>query len=522
VPLELPWGEPDQLRGVLDLLKLEAIEWSEDSLGQEFKTGPIPEPLLPRARAAREQLVEVAAECDDALLERYLAAGDLSPEEILRGLRRGVLELRITPVLCGSALRNKGIQPLLDRIVDLLPSPLEVPPVSGEHPTTHQTLVREAKLEAPLAALVFKVQSDSETRLVFTRIYSGRLAAGASVYNSSAGASEKVARLFRIHANQRERLDSAGAGEIVALAGLKLASTGDTLCAESDPVRLERIQFPEPVMSMAVEARTHADSERLLLGLRRLADDDPTFQFKYEEETGQTLISGMGELHLEILVERLRELHHVAVSTGQPQVLRKETVTKKASASGDFDKEIAGRRHFASVRLQIEPRLRGAGNQVAVAIAAGSAHQNAPAAAEKTLREALAGGVLGGYPVVDVAVTIMEIGWDGKDFSEMATAVATNLAFDAVCRAADPIYLEPVVRVDVALPEEYLGEVLGGLHARKGKVEAVSSEGEGLAARRVIHARMPLARMFGYSTELRSLTQGKGVYTMEFSHFGET
>jgi len=275
------------------------------------------------------------------------------------------------------------------------------------------------------------------------------------------------------------------------------------------------------VMSMAVEARTHADSERLLLGLRRLADDDPTFQYKYDEETGQTLISGMGELHLEILVERLRELHHVEVTTGQPQVLRKETVGKAATGSGDFDKEIAGRRHFASVRLQIEPRSRGAGNLVAVAVAPGAAHPSAAPVAEKTLRETLAAGVLGGYPVVDVAVTILEIGWDGKEFSEMATAVATNLAFDAACRAADPLYLEPVVRVDVVLPEEYLGEVLGELHARKGKIEAVDSEGEGLQARRVVHARVPLGRMFGYSTELRSLTQGKGVYTMEFSHFGE-
>jgi len=515
LPLQLPVGVESDFRGVIDLLTMKQVLWRDETLGAQFDVVDIEPHLMAAAEEARENLVAGVAEGDDAIMERYLEGEVIAAADLIAAVRRLTLELKAVPVLCGSALKNKGIQPLLDAIVDYLPSPLDVPPVEGIHPQTGQIEKRLSSEKEPLAALAFKIFMDQGRKLTYVRLYSGRLQAGAEVFNATKGTREKISRIFQMHANKRERLEKTEAGSLVALMGLKTAQTGDTLCDPDHPILLEPIDIYEPVISVAVEARTRGDQEKLMDSLAKLSEEDPTFRFLENPDTGQIIISGMGELHIEIVLSRLERDYNVGVNAGRPQVVYRETIAREATAQGVFDREIGGVRHYAVVDLHLAPRPRNTGNAVENRVRDGSLPEIFFPAVEQGITDALSSGPQLGYPVVDVEVVVFGGAFQENLSTELAFRVAAAMAFRQACEAAEPMLLEPYMAVEVLVPDEFLGEVLGDINLRKGRVESIASR----KAVQVVKAVVPLSKMFGYSTDLRSSTQGRATFTMHFSHY---
>lgn len=513
--VEIPLGAEDRFQGVIDLIKMKAIIWNEETLGATFQEIEIPPAFREEAQKYRDQLLEVLAEKNDLLMEKYLSGEDISSEEIKTVLRAATLKFELVPVLCGAALRNKGIQPLLDAVVDYLPSPLDVPPVTGYNPHTGKMESRLSSEKEPLAALAFKIMTDEGRKLTYFRVYSGVLKTEQEVYNSTKGKKERVARLFRMHANKKERISEVKAGDIVAAAGLKETTTGDTLCDENHPIILERIEFYEPVTSVAIEPKSRADQEKLDFALQKIVEEDPTFRVKFDEDTGQTIISGMGELHLEVIVRRLLDDFNVAVNVGKPQVVYRETITQPAEGEGRFEREIEGVMNFGHVRLFLEPRPRGSGFEFCKNMNAESIPEEFIPYIEVGIKESTSNGVIAGYPVVDLRVSLRGGTYRENQSSPLAFQVAAAMAFREGCLKGQPILLEPIMKTEVVVPEEFLGEVIGDLSARKGRIEQVQSRGKVS----VITAFVPLREMFGYSTDLRSLSQGRGSFTMQFFHF---
>lgn len=517
VPVQIPWGQEENFVGVVDLIHQKVITYV-DELGVQLKVKEIPDALQEEAKAAREKLLEALAEFEEEIMLKYLEGEEITPAEIKKALRKGTISTQLTPVLCGSSFKNKGVQPLLDAVVDYLPNPLEVPEVRGINPLTGKEEIREASEETPFAALVFKIMTDPYVgKLAFLRIYSGYLKAGEQVYNASKGKQERLSRILRMHANHREEVKEAYAGDILAAVGLKFATTGDTLCAQDAPIVLEAIQFPEPVISVAIEPRTKADQERLGFVFQKLTEEDPTFRVNVDTETGQTLISGMGELHLEIITDRLTREFGVGANVGRPQVAYKETFCARARAEGKYIRQTGGRGQYGHVCLEVEPLPRGKGFEFVNRIVGGVIPKEFIPAIEAGVREAAESGVLAGYPVIDVKTTLYDGSYHEVDSSELAFKIAASLAFKNGAKKAGVVLLEPVMKIEITVPEEYLGEVLGDLGSRRGRIEGLSVRG-GL---QVIQGFVPLAEMFGYATVLRSLTQGRGNYVMQFDHYAE-
>src|SRR5690554_687164 len=517
VPVQLPIGAEDNFRGIIDLVEERAVFYLDD-LGAKQEVTEIPEEMREEAAAARDKLLETLAEFDEGLLEKYLSGAAISPDEIRKVLRAATIAVKITPVLCGSAFRNKGVQLLLDAVVDYLPSPLDLPPMRGFDPETGEELLRKPTSEEPFSALAFKVMSDPYVgKLIFIRIYSGELTAGSYVFNSSKNRKERIGRILRMHANHREEMKAVQAGEIVAVVGLKDTATGDTLCDEDHPLVLEAIEFPEPVISIAVEPKTKADEDRLSTSLVKLAEEDPTFRVTNDPETGQTIISGMGELHLEVIIDRLLREFKVEANVGKPQVSYRESITKPVKAEGKFIRQTGGRGQYGHVWLEVEPQERGAGFTFVNKITGGVVPKEYIPAVEAGVKEAMLNGVLAGYPVVDVKVTIYDGSYHEVDSSEMAFKIAASMAFKEGCKKGEPVLLEPIMRIELVIPEEYLGDVLGDFNGRRGRVESM----EPRAQAQIVRGTVPLREMFGYATTLRSLSQGRATYTMSFSHYSE-
>ncbi|HET9884205.1 MAG TPA: elongation factor G [Candidatus Binatia bacterium] len=516
VPLQLPIGAEDKFIGVIDLVRMKAIVWEDESLGAKFRDEAIPEELASAAAEYREKLIEAAADSDETIMEKYLEGHEISEAELTKAIRSATLAIKIIPVLCGSAFRNKGVQPLLDAVIEYLPSPLDIPPVKGIDPDTQTPDERPAKDDAPFSALAFKIMTDPFVgTLSFFRVYSGSLSAGASVYNSTKGKRERIGRLLKMHANKREEIKEVYAGDIAAGVGLRTATTGDTLCDENDPIILESIEFPEPVISIAIEPKSKADQEKLGLSLQKLAAEDPSFRVRTDEETGQTIISGMGELHLEIIVDRLLREFNVGANVGKPQVAYKETVRKAVEQQGKFIRQTGGRGQYGDVWIKLEPQQPGAGFEFVDAIKGGSIPREYIPAVEKGVKEATENGALAGYPMVDVKVTLFDGSYHDVDSSEIAFKIAGSMAFKEAARKASPVLLEPIMSVEVVVPEDFMGDVIGDLNSRRGKVLGMDTR----PAAQAIDARVPLAQMFGYATDLRSMTQGRATYTMQFSHY---
>ena len=518
VPVQIPIGAEDELRGQIDLVRMKAIHFYDETLGANYTEGDIPEELLHRAYEYREKMFEALADIDDTIMEKYLGKEEIGVDEIKTALRKGTLEMKLTPVLCGSAFRNKGVQLLLDAIVDYLPSPLDIPPVAGKVPSSDSVIVRHANDSEPFSALAFKVMTDPFVgQLTFIRVYSGVLNAGSYVYNSSKDTKERVGRLLKMHANKREELKEVSAGDIAAVVGLKNTLTGDTLCDEKNPVILESIEFPEPVMSVAIEPKTKADQEKLSQSLSKLAQEDPSFKVSFNEETGQTIISGMGELHLEIIVDRLLREFKVSANIGKPQVAYKETIKGVAKADGKFIRQTGGRGQYGHVFIEIEPLEPGKGFEFENKIIGGTIPREYIPAVEKGIKEAADRGILAGYPVVDIKAKLYDGSYHEVDSSEMAFKIAGSLAFKEAAKNAKPVLLEPIMSIEVVTPEEYMGDVIGDLNSRRGRVQNIERRGKV----QVIKAQAPLAEMFGYATDLRSKTQGRATFTMQFSHYDE-
>lgn len=518
VPVQIPIGLEGAFTGIVDLVRMKAVFY-KDEQGLELIFADIPASMAEEAKSARDAMLEAAAELDDELMELYLGGQEI-PEDLLKSvIKQGTTSMKIVPVLCGSALKNKGVQLLLDAVVDYLPSPLDLPPVEGIDPNTGEAVFRRPDINEPFAALSFKVMVDPYVgRLVFTRVYSGRVENGVTVLNATTGRRERVGRILRMQADKREDLSSVSAGMIVALPGLKETRTGDSLCDPSAPVLLESLTFPEPVIALAVEPATKADQERLSKGLSALAEEDPTFHVSVDQETGQTIISGMGELHLEIIQDRLKREFGVSARVGNPQVAYTETIrTSSGPVEGKFVRQSGGRGQYGHVVIEMEPLPDGRGFVFEDRIVGGAIPREFIPAVQKGLQEAATAGVLGGYRVVGVKVKLVDGSYHEVDSSEMAFRIAASMAFKEAMKKAHPVLMEPIVEVEVVLPEEYLGEVMGDLVARRGKVVSMDVRGNG----RVIKALVPLAEMFGYATDLRSMTSGRAVYSMQFSHYEE-
>jgi len=518
LPVQLPLGLEADLQGVIDLLNMREVYWHDETLGAEYEYREIGSDYMEAALESRDQLITKLAEWDDHLMERYLNDEEISAADLLPVIRKLTLQLKIVPVLCGSALKNKGIQPLLDGIVDFLPAPVDVPPIEGVHPQSRELEKRLSSEKEPLAALAFKVFMDQGRKLTYVRVYSGRLEVGKDVFNTLKGNREKISRIFEMHANKRSRLDSAAAGNIVALMGLKSATTGDTLCDPDHPIILEPMDIYESVISVAVEAKTRADQEKLMEALGRLSEEDPTFRFREDPDTGQTIISGMGELHLEVILTRLERDFHVGVNAGKPQVVYRETISREAQAQAVFDREIAGSRQYAMVEVHVAPLPRGHDNSIVNKVRDESIPALYYPAVEEGLRDALGSGPLLGYPVVDTEAVVFGGDFHENVSTELAFRVAAGMAFRKACEEASPILLEPYMAVEILVPEEFLGEVLGDLNFRKGRVENITAR----KAVQVVKGVVPLSKMFGYSTALRSSTQGRATFTMHFSHYDAT
>ena len=512
---QIPVGVEDRFIGVIDLLKMKGIVWDEHTLGAEFAEVSIPGELKEEASLYRSKLVESLAELDDYLMEKYLSGEEISEQEMKAALRRATIAMKAVPVLCGAALRNQGIQPLIDAIIDYLPSPLDVPPVKGTDPKTGREITRMAKEEEFLSALTFKIFMDQGRKLAYIRIYSGVLKVGKEVYNPRLGKGEKISRIFMMHANQRTRVEEAKTGEIVAVMGLKDTTTGDTLCDPGHPILLEPIDFYKPVMSVAVEPKTNLDQEKLAESLEKLSEEDPTFHVKVDDDTGQTIISGMGELHLDVLVNRLLTEYHLGVNVGRPQVVYRETVEKEVETSAKFMKEIDEVKHVGEVFLRISPNGRGKGIEFHSELPGEALFPEGLLAIEEGVREGSTVGVVMGYPLTDLRVTLLKAQTDPDHPSPLALKIASSNALREGCRKAQPVLMEPMMEVNIIVPEEFMGEVVGDLKARKSSVEEISPKGR-IA---MIRAISPLTRMFGYSTDLRSLTQGRGTFSMQFSRY---
>jgi elongation factor G len=512
--LQLPVGEGDAFSGVIDLIEMRRVFWDEATLGTAYDFAEIPPELAEPARRWREKLVETVAEQDDQLMEAYVAEAPISGEELRAAIRRATIGLKLVPVLCGAALRNLGIQLLLDAVGRYLPSPADIPPARGVHPETGEEVLCPPKETAPLAALIFKVFMMEGRKLCFVRVYSGRLKAGSDLYNPTLRRKEKLARILLMHANKRERIEEAGAGSIVGVVGLKDASTGDTLCAAEHPVMLEAIEAYEPVISVAVEPKTHSDQEKMDEVLEKFTAEDPTLRVRKDEDTGQTILSGMGELHLEIITSRMQREFNTNVNVGRPQVVYRETVAARAQATTAFDREIAGQRQFAEVTIEAVPLKRGAGARYAARVPEGAIPPAIAQAARQGAMSALESGPVSGYPVVDVEIVLAAAGLRENSTELAVTAAAAMACREALSRAA-PFLLEPIMSAEVLVPDPFLGEVIGDLSARGGKIEAIEQR-VGLQA---ITVTVPLSRMFGYSTALRSATQGRGTFSMHFARF---
>ena len=513
--LQLPVGQGENFTDVIDLIDMKQISWDEQTLGVSYQSGDISVEYLTQAEKYREKIIEAAAEYDDEVMEAYLSEIPIEPRKLLDAIRRATIDLEIVPVLCGSALKNKGIQPLLDAIAKFLPSPVDVPPIKGTNPDTGEVIACNARESDPLAALIFKVSMMEGRKLSFVRVYSGTMKAGEDVYNPSLKKKEKLARILQMHANKRERVNSIGAGSIAGIVGLKDSSTGETLCSANHPVLLENIEIYEPVISVAVEPRTHADQEKMEVVLQKFMAEDPTLRVRQDEDTGQTILSGMGELHLDILTSRMQREFNTNVNVGKPQVVYRETIAETAAASAVFDKEIAGQRLYGEVKMRAAAVSRGAGNRFISEISPEELPQNFIEAARKGALESLESGSLMGYPVVDVEIRLTGANHKESLSTELAYTVSASMACREALAKAGPFLLEPIMDAEVFVPEAFTGEVIGDLNARGGKIESIDHR----LGSQVITVTVPLSRMFGYSTSLRSATQGRGTFTMQFARF---
>jgi elongation factor G len=518
VAVQIPLGLEDEFRGVIDLITRKAIVFHEQTLGSDFEVEDIPEENLEEAARYRELLLETTSEMDDVLLEKYLSGAEISEEDIRSALRKGTIEQKFVPVLCGAAFKNKGIQQLLDAIVSYLPSPLDIPPVTGVAQNGGKPPVRHADDDESFSALVFKIMTDPYVgHLAFFRVYSGHLESGTSVYNSTRDSVERVGRLLKMHANKREEIKEVYCGDIAAAVGLKNVGTGDTISDRRHPIVLEAIEFPAPVISVAIEPKTKSDQEKLGLSLDKLIREDPTFRVHTDPDTGQTILSGMGELHLEILVDRMIREFGVAANIGRPQVAYRETIRRHAEAEGKFVRQTGGRGQYGHVKISLDPRPAGSGFQFVNEIVGGAVPKEYIAPVEEGVRQALETGILAGYEVVDVQVTLMDGSYHEVDSSELAFRIAGSMALKEAAKRAMPVLLEPIMKVEIVVPEEFMGGVTGDLHARRGRVEST----ENRLSSTIIQCNVPLSEMFGYSTNLRSITQGRATYSMHFSHYEE-
>ena len=515
VPIQLPVGAEDQYKGVIDLVEMKEIIWRDESLGAQFDVLDIAPERLDEALEYREKMIEEVASHDDELMEKYLGGEEFTKEELKAAIRQATIDIKICPVICGSAFKNKGVQHLLDSVIDYLPSPLDIPAIKGVDDRGNE-IERKASDTEPFSALAFKIMTDPFVgQLCFFRVYSGVLNSGSYVYNSTKEKKERIGRILKMHANKREEIKEVYAGDIAAAVGLKYTTTGDTLCLDDNPVILESIEFPEPVISIAIEPKTKADQEKLGISLQKLASEDPSFRVRTDEETGQTIISGMGELHLEIIVDRMMREFKVEANVGKPQVAYRETVTKKVKVEGKFVRQSGGRGQYGHVWLEVEPQEPGKGYEFVDAIKGGVVPREYIPAVDKGIQEAMDTGVLAGFPVVDFKVTLIDGSYHEVDSSEMAFKIAGSMGFKEGCSKASPVLLEPIMSVEVVVPEEYMGDVIGDLNSRRGRIMGM----EGRAGAQVVAAMVPLAQMFGYATDVRSATQGRATYTMTFDHY---
>jgi len=512
---QLPMGSGNTFEGIVDLIRMKAIYWDESSLGLEYRMEDIPKDMLEEAEFQRVSMLESLADVNEMIMEKYLSEEEIKEEEIIKALREVTIGLTGVPVLCGAALRNKGIQPLLDSVVDYLPSPLDIPPIKGEDPETGLTKSFAADPKGPLCGLAFKVQMDQGRKLTYVRIYSGKISVGDTVYNPRSRSHEKVARLLRMHANKRERIEEARAGDIVAVMGLKDTTTGDTLCQNQNQVLLEPIQSYEPVIDMAIEPKKVGDLERLIDALQKLSEEDPTFRFRQDEDTGQIIVSGMGELHLEIKAERLWREYQLETNRGRPQVVYRETITTHALHEEIFEKELAGHKHFARLVLEVSPNQRGQGNLFLDHCENPILTPEILDAIEQGITESLKVGVILGYPMIDVKVELKDIEVREGYSTDFAFRIASSMALKNACLKANPVTLEPIMKAEIIVPEEYTGDVIGDINSKKGRIEEILAQG----TVQILRVTVPLKHMFGYSTHLRSLTQGRATFTMQFSHY---
>jgi len=519
VAVQLPYGTEDQFRGVIDLIAQKAIVFKEETLGADFEVEEIPDEYRADVARYRDQMLEVISDVDDQLMEKYVHGGQVTEGEIISAMRKGTIGLKFVPVLCGAAFKNKGIQQLLDAIVHYLPSPVDVPPVRGIAGEGREPQLRRASDSEPFSALVFKIMTDPFVgQLAFFRVYSGQLRTGSLIYNSTKDSSERVGRLLKMHANKREDIKEVFAGDIAAMVGLKNVGTGDTLCEKRHPIVLEAIEFPAPVIAVAIEPKTKADQDKLSIALNKLIREDPTFKVHTDPDTGQTIIEGMGELHIEVLVDRMVREFGVSANVGKPQVAYRETIRQAAEAEGKFIRQTGGRGQYGHVKIAIEPNLPGVGFDFENQISGGRIPREYIPAAEQGIREALETGILAGYEMVDVKVTLLDGTFHEVDSSDVAFKIAGSIALKEAAKHAKPVLLEPMMDVEVVVPEEFMGAVTGDLHARRGQVEAT----EARMSSTIIKCRVPLSEMFGYSTDLRSMTQGRATYSMHFSSYEET
>ncbi len=513
--IQLPVGEEENFEGVIDLITMKQIYWDDETLGAEFTVSDISKDNLEKARDYREKLIETLSDADDDIMEAYLAEEEIDDKQIVEAVRKATISLKLVPILCGSALKNKGIQPLLDAVTSFLPSPADVPPMTGIHPETEEKIECESKDSAPLAALIFKVSMIEGRKLSFVRVYSGKLKAGSSVFNPLRETSEKLARILRMHANKRERIKEAGAGSIVGVVGLKKSSTGETLCESDNPVLLEEMDFYEPVISVAVEPKSHSDQEKLDVVLEKYVAEDPTLRVKQDEDTGQTILSGMGELHLEVIISRMLREFKTSVNVGKPQVVYREAIEKEAAATAVFDREVAGQQHFGGVSIKLAPLERGTGNRFINKAPEESIPEQFIPAIEKGIMESFESGSLMGYPVADVEAVLTGVSFKESLGTELAFSVSASMACKEALSKGSPYLLEPIMAAEVFVPELFMGDVIGDLNARGGKIESLVAK----TGVQVIKAVVPLSKMFGYSTSLRSASQGRGTFSMQFSHF---
>lgn len=516
VPVQIPIGAEDKFRGPIDLVRMKAIYFDDETLGAKYVEDVISEDLMPKALEYREKMIEALSDIDETIMEKFLGGTEITEAEIKRALRKGTLDMTLTPVVCGSAFKNKGVQLLLDAIVDYLPSPLDVPPVVGINPDNDAEEERKAQPDEAFSALAFKVATDPYVgQLTFIRVYSGVLNAGSYIFNSTKGTKERVGRLLKMHANQREDIKEVSAGDIAAAVGLKSTLTGDTLCDEKRPIILESIEFPDPVISVAIEPKTKVDQEKLSHALGKLVQEDPSFRVSFDEETSQTIIAGMGELHLEIIVDRLLREFKVGANVGKPQVAYKETIRSSAKAEGKFVRQSGGRGQYGHVYIELEPSEVGKGFEFVNKVVGGTIPREYIPAVEKGIKEALGTGVLAGYPVVDVKITLYDGSYHDVDSSEMAFKIAGSMAFKEAAKKASPVLIEPIMAVEVVTPEDYMGDVMGDLNSRRGRIQSMEKR----ANAQIIKVEVPLSEMFGYATDLRSKTQGRATYSMQFAHY---